>query len=54
MFSMNDIDGTGVLSKEEFSRMLRFDRYVFFFFFMTAPPKSFSCLMVHLCTFDVL
>lgn len=26
MFSMNDIDGTGFLSKEEFARMLRFDQ----------------------------
>ena len=25
MFSMNNIDGSGFLSKEEFARMLRFD-----------------------------
>lgn len=27
MFSMNDIGGTGFLSKEEFARMLRFDQF---------------------------
>lgn len=30
MFSMNDIGGTGFLSKDEFARMLRFDWFLFF------------------------
>ena len=33
MFSMNDIGGTGYLSKEEFARMLRFDPFLFSLFF---------------------
>lgn len=31
MFSMNDIGGTGFLSKEEFARMLRFQELLLFF-----------------------
>lgn len=40
MFTMNDIGGTGTLSREEFARMLRFARFPLlpfsFFLFMAA------------------
>jgi len=42
MFSMNDIGGTGYLSKEEFARMLRF-QWCFFFLFRDYA-KCFWCV----------
>lgn len=44
MFSMNDIGGTGFLSKEEFARMLRFKLFVL----VTGPA---SCVIAHLKLF---
>lgn len=41
MFTMNDIGGTGSLSREEFARMLRFEQFPLLLF-------SFSSSWLHL------